>query len=256
MSVTKRGLVENFVGDGERHYHDAVVVTNGSNNVVKDMAVHVAAKRHFRVPLPSTSSVTDHAALDRSLAPARFRYFAKYRSVELLSAFGKNVLEYLIILVFHSDHTERSHCSGWDRRFAICPTQWWHIASYRQRHRKSSGGSRTSVSICTSNAMAIPFTLVPRRPGTCDPRRASSPLRAGFGTHSGLEELPSCAEKKSVRIILQEVAQSLRRYPRSKARATTMRCTSEGPSPIRLIRNSRYHRSNGISLATPRPPKI
>ena len=32
-------------------------------------------------------------------------------------------------------------------------------------------------------------------------------------------------------------------YPRSKARATTMRCTSEGPSPIRLILKSRYQRS-------------
>jgi|GEM_PF-2763018 len=34
----------------------------------------------------------------------------------------------------------------------------------------------------------------------------------------------------------------------------TMRCTSEGPSPIRRVRSSRYQRSSGISLARPMPP--
>src|SRR6266480_3549647 len=38
---------------------------------------------------------------------------------------------------------------------------------------------------------------------------------------------------------------------RRSARAITIRCTSEGPSPIRRTRASRYQRSSGNSLATP-----
>lgn len=34
----------------------------------------------------------------------------------------------------------------------------------------------------------------------------------------------------------------------------TIRWTSDGPSPIRRVRNSRYHRSRGSSLASPMPP--
>ena len=35
-----------------------------------------------------------------------------------------------------------------------------------------------------------------------------------------------------------------------------MRCTSDGPSPMRLMRSSRYQRSSGSSFETPSPPKI
>src|SRR5207245_986753 len=42
-----------------------------------------------------------------------------------------------------------------------------------------------------------------------------------------------------------------RRAHRNSARAMTMRCTSEGPSPMRRTRASRYQRSSGNSLDTP-----
>src|SRR5882757_2251605 len=47
----------------------------------------------------------------------------------------------------------------------------------------------------------------------------------------------------------------LRLLPRI-SRATTMRCTSLGPSPTRRMRISRYQRSSGRSLVMPMPPWI
>src|SRR5262249_32993186 len=41
---------------------------------------------------------------------------------------------------------------------------------------------------------------------------------------------------------------------RSSERAMTMRCTSDGPSPMRRTRASRYQRSSGNSFDTPEPP--
>jgi hypothetical protein len=41
------------------------------------------------------------------------------------------------------------------------------------------------------------------------------------------------------------------RAQRKSERAMTMRCTSDGPSPIRRTRASRYHRSSGNSFDTP-----
>src|SRR5439155_10429497 len=45
-------------------------------------------------------------------------------------------------------------------------------------------------------------------------------------------------------------------HHRKSERAMTMRCTSEGPSPMRRTRASRYQRSSGNSLETPYPPWI
>ena len=42
-----------------------------------------------------------------------------------------------------------------------------------------------------------------------------------------------------------------RQHQRNSERAMTMRCTSEGPSPMRRTRASRYQRSSGNSFDTP-----
>ena len=42
-----------------------------------------------------------------------------------------------------------------------------------------------------------------------------------------------------------------RQHQRKSWRAMTMRCTSDGPSPMRRTRASRYQRSSGNSFDTP-----
>src|SRR5262249_11692518 len=50
--------------------------------------------------------------------------------------------------------------------------------------------------------------------------------------------------------------QHRRATQRKSERAMTMRCTSDGPSPMRRTRASRYQRSSGNSFDTPYPPWI